>query len=88
MSVPFIISAEKSDSIRGIRFRTAGGYCTRDGLVADTAAVSSYDDAFYAANAGYDPSDPHAGSDFPARMRFWWQLYERCYSLQERIDPG
>ena len=88
MSVPFIISAEKSDSIRGIRFRTAGGYCTRDGLVADTAAASYYDDAFYAAIAGYDPSGPHAGSDFPVRARFSQQLYERCYSPQVRIGPG
>jgi hypothetical protein len=88
MSVPFIISAEKSDSIRGIRFRTADGYCPRDGLVADTAAASSYDDAFYVAIAGYDRSGPHAGSDFPLRARFSQQLYERYYSRQQRIGPG
>ena len=88
MSVPFIISAEKSDSIRGIRFRTAGGYCTRDGLVADTAAASYYDDAFYAAIAGYDTSGPNAGPDFPVRATFSQQLHERYYSRQERIGPG
>ena len=72
MSILFIISAEKSNSLLRNPFRTADGYCTRDGLVADTAAASYYDDAFYAAIAGYDPSGPHAGSDFPARMRSRW----------------
>ena len=85
MSVSLYYRAPKNLYSRN-SFRRADGYGSRsrDGHVADPAAASSDDDAFYAtATAGYDPSYPHAGSDLPGRAWSSQHLDGRCYSPQE-----